>query len=69
MLRELYSAGILSPDEFQRIDLAAQMRNQTVHGFSARPADAATSGTDVVGFLIEITRRLVSESQPARQTA
>lgn len=67
MLRELYSAGVLSPDEFRRIEQAAQTRNQIVHGFSSQLEDAG--GAAAVDFLNAVTRRLVRESQPVPQSA
>src|SRR5207248_2735950 len=43
MTRELYSAGALSPDEFRRIEVASQLRNQIVHGFASQPAEPGDS--------------------------
>ena len=62
MLRELYSAGALSPDEFRRVETASQLRNQIVHGFALQPAQAGNSEAAVVQLLSDLARRLVSES-------
>lgn len=69
MLKELYSAGLLSPEEFHRVELASQLRNQIVHGFSAQPAESETADAAVVQLLSDIARRLARESQPERQSA
>jgi uncharacterized protein YutE (UPF0331/DUF86 family) len=68
MVRELYSAGALSPDEFRRVDAAVRLRNQVVHGY-APVGGAGEPEPAVVGLLADVTRRLVAESQPAEQLA
>ena len=65
MTRELYSAGELSPDEFRRIEIASQLRNQIVHGFASQPAEPGDSETTMVEVLSNVAHRLVSESQSA----
>jgi REase_AHJR-like len=62
MLNELYSSGVFSADEFPQLERVYQLRNQIVHGFSSPTADAET-----VQLLSEIARRLVEESQLAKQ--
>lgn len=69
MLKELYSGGAVSPDEFSRIEKASQLRNQIVHGFTSQPIEAGSSGAAVVQLLSEVARRLASESQPVKQSA
>jgi len=69
MVRELYSAGLLSPDEFQQIETALQRRTQIVHGYSSQPDDSDTPEADLVRVLGDVTRRLVSESRPVKQPA
>jgi HEPN domain-containing protein len=69
MLRELYSEGILSPEEFNQLELASYLRNQIVHGFSSQPAESEAGQAEVVRFLSEIARRLVSRSQQETQPA
>jgi uncharacterized protein YutE (UPF0331/DUF86 family) len=64
MMKELYSAGVLPPDEFNRLELAFQLRNQIAHGFSS-PVES--EARDDVRLLGEIARRLVSESQAETQ--
>lgn len=63
MTRELFSAGELSPDEFRRIEIASQLRNQIVHGFASQPPEPGTSEAAMVELLNNVARRLVSESQ------
>ena len=60
-VRELYSAGLLTPDEFRSIESARQFRSRIVHGFTTSEPDEAA----VVQLLIEVARRLVEESQVA----
>ncbi len=69
MLKELYSAGVLSPDEFRQAETAAQLRNQIVHGFSLQSTEAENSAAAVVQLLSDLARRLISESPPATQPA
>ena len=69
MLKELYSAGELSPDEFRRVELASQLRNQIVHGFAPQLPDAGNSEAALVQLLSEIARRLVTESRTAKRPA
>lgn len=69
MLKELYSAGAFSPDEFRQVDMASQLRNQVVHGFVSQPAEVGNSEAEVVRVLCDVTRRLVNESQPAKKPA
>ena len=64
MLNELYSSGVLSGDEFDRLERLSQARNQIVHGFTSSKLD-----TEMVAFLDSLGRRLVDESRPAKQTA
>jgi hypothetical protein len=64
MLNELRSTGILSTDDFRSLEAAWRLRNEIVHGFRAGPVNA-----DTVQFLINIAKRLLIESQTARQTA
>lgn len=63
MLNELYSSGILQGDEFARLEGLSQVRNQIVHGFASPTSDA-----EMVTFMANLARRLVDESQPAKQT-
>src|SRR4051794_31712798 len=60
MLSQLNSAGIVSADEFARLELASRQRNVLAHGFVGPDVDAET-----VRFLIEIAKRLLQESQAA----
>ena len=69
MVKELYSAGALSPDEFQCVEGAAQLRNQIVHGFASPHAEAGDSEAKLVQLLSDVAGRLASESQPAKWPA
>jgi hypothetical protein len=64
MLNELYSSGVLLGDEFARLESLYQVRNQIVHGFASPTSDA-----EMVPFMAGLARRLVNESQTAKQTA
>jgi hypothetical protein len=68
MLRELYSAGALTPTEFRQVESASQLRNQIVHGFDPPPGESVAL-EPAVRVLTDVTRRLVSESQPGLQPA
>lgn len=69
MLRELYSAGILTPDEFHRIEQAFRLRNRIVHGFAPSPAEPNESDAAVARLLGEVALRLIHESHPVKQSA
>jgi uncharacterized protein YutE (UPF0331/DUF86 family) len=69
MVKELYSAGHLTPDEFRQIETASQLRNQIVHGFAPQADEPEDSAGAMVRLLIEVAGRLADESQPMRQTA
>ncbi len=64
MLNELYSSGILSTSDLRHLESLFQLRSAIVHGFSVPVVEPAA-----VQFLIDTARRLLAESQPARQTA
>jgi uncharacterized protein YutE (UPF0331/DUF86 family) len=68
MLNELYSSGLLSADEFRRLEGLFKLRNQIVHGFSPTSANGASDAGEV-RFLSEVTQRLVRESQSVKQSA
>ncbi len=63
LVRELYSAGELAPEEFRGVESASRLRNQIVHGFKPGSAETTDPSGVVVRLLSELTRRLVSESQ------
>lgn len=69
MLRELYSGGDLSPEEFSKIEEASHLRNQIVHGFAANPVEADNSEAAMANYLGEVARRLARESQTADKAA
>jgi hypothetical protein len=65
ILNELYSAGVISTGVLRQLEGFFQLRNAIVHGFSSSVVVDATA----VQFLVNTARRLLTESQPARQTA
>ena len=65
MVKELYSDGQLSPDEYHTIELATALRNRIVHGFSSE-SDAESA---VVPLLSVIARRLLDSSRLVKLTA
>jgi uncharacterized protein YutE (UPF0331/DUF86 family) len=69
MVKELYSAGLLSPHEFRQVEAASTLRNQVVHGFTPPGGTPGRSEGVLIHLLGDITRRLVGESQPAKQSA
>lgn len=69
MVKELYSAGAFTPDEFRRIEAATQIRNQVAHGFTPQSPPSGDSETELVQLLSNVADRLVNESQHAKQPA
>ena len=66
MLNELYSSGLIVPEEFHRLEDLSKLRNQIVHGFS--PA-SPSSLPEAVHFLSDLAQRLLNESQLTIPTA
>ncbi|HTU18669.1 MAG TPA: hypothetical protein VMG10_11460 [Gemmataceae bacterium] len=64
LLNELYSSGVLLGEEFSRLERLYAVRSQIVHGFASPTSDA-----EMVTFMAGLTRRLVDESRPVKQTA
>ncbi len=64
MLNELVSLGVLSNSDFRDLEGLFQLRNVIAHGFSP-----PTVGSGVVPFLVATARRLLAESNSAKQTA
>jgi hypothetical protein len=64
MLNELYSSGVFAEQEFRELERLYQLRNRIVHGFAAPASEAG-----VVQFLNQTARRLLAESQRAKQPA
>jgi len=56
LIRELYSSGYMAPEDFQRIEDAARVRVEVVHGFKPPRFDP-----QMVRYLIELTDRLLAE--------
>jgi len=69
MLRELYSDGEMSSDEFSRIEETSKLRSQIAHGFAPQSNGVVASDAAAVHPLSEIARRLVSESQTVKHPA
>src|SRR5579883_686575 len=64
ILADLYSAGVLSFEEFPRLGQIYRLRNETVHGFASPNLEASA-----VRFLADTARRLLDEAEPAKQPA
>jgi hypothetical protein len=64
LLNQLYSSGKLTREEFDRLGLAWKIRTEIIHGYVAPPVDEA-----VIETMIDVTKRLLAESQEDRATA
>jgi hypothetical protein len=64
LINQLFSAGILAPDELRSLDGLTQLRNQIAHGFSAPTCDPTE-----IQFLIVLARRLLADSKAMRKSA
>jgi hypothetical protein len=64
MLNELYSSGVFAEQEFRELERLYQLRHVIVHGFAAPASEAG-----MVQFLNRTARRLLAESQRAKQPA
>lgn len=64
MLADLYSAGLLSFQDFPRLEQLYRWRSEIAHGFAP-----PTIEPDAIEFLTAAARRLLEESQAARQPA
>lgn len=64
MLNELYSSGILSTEEFPRLERVYRLRSEISHGFAAPSLEPGD-----VQFLVETANRLLMESRMVKQSA
>ena len=64
LVGELHSGGPLSGEEYTQLGRIYLLRNEIVHGFAAPNVEAGD-----VRFLVDTGRRLLEESQPAKQSA
>jgi hypothetical protein len=64
MLNELYSSGMLPGTVFRDLERLFQARSAIIHGFTTPGVDPSA-----VQHLAAVARRLLSESQPAKQPA
>jgi REase_AHJR-like len=64
LVGELYANGSFFPEELENLERIYLLRNEIVHGFAAPTVDAGD-----VRFLVDTGRRLLEESQPAKQSA
>ena len=64
LLNELYATGMLQSSELRDLEGMMLVRNAIVHGF-ASPVIAS----DSIPFLVELSRRLLEESESIRKTA
>jgi hypothetical protein len=61
MLNELYSNGVITVEEFRKLENLFRVRNQIVHGFTSSLASEGAS----VQLLSDIGHRLIEESRTA----
>lgn len=64
LLNELYSIGVLTMEELPQLEKLFQLRNRIAHGFAAQVTDKASAH-----LMIDLARRLLSESQRLKQPA
>src|SRR5262249_28733669 len=64
MVRELYSQGYVSPDDFARLEATRRLRSEIVHGLAPPEVDAAT-----VHAVVNLARRLLDESEKTQAAA
>lgn len=64
MLNELYSSGTLSTSVLRDLERLYQLRSAVVHGYATPELQP-----DAVRFLVATARRLLTEPQPAKQSA
>jgi REase_AHJR-like len=64
MLNELLSSGVLSNGAFRDLERLFQARSAIVHGFSTTVVEPRA-----VDFILDVARRLVEESELAKQPA
>jgi hypothetical protein len=64
LLNDLYSSGAISTGVLRELERLLQMRSEVVHGYSSPAVDPGA-----VQFLVDTARRLLTESQPMKQTA
>jgi hypothetical protein len=65
MLNELYSNGVISVEEFRKLENLFRVRNQIVHGFISSLA----SEGGAVQFLCDVGHRLIEESRTVQLSA
>ncbi len=64
LIRELYSSGRISPEEFRRLEAIRHLRTEIVHGLAPPAIDAGT-----VQSMIDLARRLLAESESMQPVA
>jgi hypothetical protein len=64
MVRELYSQGYVSPEDFTRLEATRRLRTEIVHGLAPPEVDAAT-----VQAVENLARRLLDESEKPQAAA
>ena len=55
LVRELYSSGYLSPEDFQRLEGTRVIRTEIIHGLAPPAIDAG-----IVGYITKLARRLMA---------
>lgn len=63
MLSQLYSSGMLSQEEFHRLEEAWKIRTELVHGFVVPSVDES-----VIQSMIDVTKRLMEESRTTQRS-
>ena len=64
MLTDLYSVGLLSFEDFPRLEQLYRWRSEVAHGFAPPKIEP-----DAIEFLTGVARRLLEESQAVKQPA
>jgi hypothetical protein len=64
MLTDLYSARIVSFQDFPRLEQVYRLRSEIAHGFASPKIEP-----EAVELLAKTARRLLDESQPSKQSA
>ena len=64
LVRELYTSGRISPEDFRRLEEARRMRAEIIHGLCPSNVDAAA-----VQSVLDMARRLLAESEKMQPIA
>jgi REase_AHJR-like len=64
LVREVYGVGGISPDDFQRLEAARQLRTEVVHGLAPSPIEPAT-----VQVVINAAKKLLADGEALQPLA